>query len=372
MNKKKLVFIINHFQYSDGVSKALLNLVNNVDLSLYEVTIKPIYGLDKEILSEIKEGIVVEKCFGFYFRGLDKIIKLVPKKILYKKIINGKYDVEVAFQCGIPTHLVGYSTNNCAVHVAWMHGYLLYPYEYSKCDKVVCVSKYCADKAIKEMGGNNANIIYKYNIIDDKKIKKMSQQFVNIKFNYPGELKFISVGRHSSEKGYIRLINILAELRDEGYKFNMILVGDGPEHNSIKNSIKKLEMEKYILLVGEDNNPHKYTILSDLFICSSYSEGYSTACTEAAILGVPIITTDVPGGQEIIDECECGILANNDDKSLKESIKYILDNKLIIDKWKEIMKKNCEKFSLENRKKELDDLFNELYCLSNIKKDGVL
>ena len=40
--------------------------------------------------------------------------------------------------------------------------------------------------------------------------------------------------------------------------------------------------------------------------------------TEAAILGIPIITTSVSGGEEIINDCECGILTGMDNESLKK------------------------------------------------------
>lgn len=369
MEKKKVVFLINHFQYSDGVVSALIGLVNELDLNKFDVTIKPLYRYDKRVASQLKEGIKIEKTFGFYFRGFAKIVRKIPIKWLYKWILGSKYDIEIAFQRDVSTMLVGNSCNDKAVHVAWMHGYDLYPNEYVKCDKVVCVSKYCADKAIAEMGARKADITYKYNLIDDSVIKNQSKEDIDLDiFNkeYP---IFVSVGRHSPEKGYVRLVKILAELRDEGYKFHLILVGDGPEHINITKSIKDNCMQNMITLTGADSNPHKYTAKSDVFICSSFNEGYSTACTEAAILGVPIITTDVPGGEEIIDDCECGFLTTKDDESLKQAIKKVLDNPQSIEEWKHKMQNSSKKFSLVNRKKAMNNLFDELYNLSDYKEN---
>ena len=115
-------------------------------------------------------------------------------------------------------------------------------------------------------------------------------------------------------------------------------------------------------------NPHNITSQADCFICSSFSEGYSTACTEAAILGIPIITTNVPGGKEIIDDCECGILTELDDESLKKGIREVLLNPSILDKWKKTLSITRHKFGLENRKKEMKVLFDEFYQLAE-KKD---
>ncbi|MDM0691997.1 glycosyltransferase [Clostridium perfringens] len=366
MKKKRVVFITNHFQYSDGVARALIGLVNNIDPKKFDITIKPIYKCDRSLQSELREDIKLEKCFGFYFRGFDKIAKFIPTKMLYKKFINKKYDIEVAFQCDLPTILVGNSYNQEAVHVSWMHGYALYPNEYEKCDKVVCVSKYCSDKTKQEMG-KKVNVTYKYNIVDDRNIKDLSKE--SIKFDYESidHPILVSVGRHSSEKGYIRLVNILSQLYNEGYKFHVFLIGNGPEHDKIKKDIEKLNMQDVITLIGEDKNPHKYTAKSDLFICSSFSEGYSTACTEAAILGIPIITTDVPGGKEIIEDCECGILTKKDDNDLKEGIRYVLQNSQILEEWKKVMIYTSNKFTLNARKKEINYLFEEFYQLSDKK-----
>ncbi len=366
--KKKIIFINNHFQYSDGTVKALIGIVNNLDLEKFDVTILPIYRCDRRLEKELNPKIKLEKGFGFYFRGFSKIAKLIPIKKLYKRFINGRFDIEVAFQCDIPTFLVCNSENPKAVHAAWMHGYEFYDC-FDKLDKIICVSKYNADKAKSERNGNALNITHKYNIVDDCLIRKMAEEPIEINFN--SKPIFISVGRHSPEKGYVRLVKIMADLKNEGFDFHLILVGDGPLHEEIKREIQLHHAEEYITLTGAQTNPHKYTAKSDVFICSSFSEGYSTACTEAAILGIPIISTSVPGGQEIIDECECGILTGIDDEDLKASIREVLLNPDLILKWKQTMAESSKNFCLANRKSEMNKLFDELIDMSNQKLNNI-
>ncbi len=81
MRKKKIVFINNHFQYSDGVARALIGLVNNLDKDKYDVTIKPLYICDRNLGKELAHGVKLEKCFGFYFRGFNRIAKMLPVSI---------------------------------------------------------------------------------------------------------------------------------------------------------------------------------------------------------------------------------------------------------------------------------------------------
>lgn len=365
---KKVIFLLNQFKYSNGVARAIIGLCNNLDPEKYDITIVPMYVLDKNLAKELRSDIKVKKAFGFYFKGFSRLANLIPHKILYKWLINGKYDIEVAFQCDIPTKIVGHSLNNKAVQVIWVHTYDPYPIEFGNVDLVVNVSKCNAERCEEEIEGNG-NYTFCYNLVDDSIITKASNMAVDYKPIHKPFL--VSVARHSPEKGYLRLIKIMKELSDEGYKFSLLLIGDGPEHEKIRQLIDELEMKDYITLVGAQTNPHKYTAKSDVFICSSFSEGYSTACTEAAILGIPIITTSVAGGKEIIEEAECGILTGLDDESLKDAIRKVLQNPKLIDEWKTIAKKTSNYFKLSNRKESANNLFDQLYCLSEERqKDG--
>lgn len=365
MEKKKIIFIPNHFQYSDGTSCALIGLVNNLDLNIFDITIKPIYICDFNLKSKLKKEIKLEKTFGFYFKGLNRLVKKIPISFLYKKIINKKYDIEIAFQCDLPTILVGASLNDKAVHVEWMHGYDLWPKQYKIADKVVCVSKYCEEKTRKEMNGN-VNVTHCYNLVDDSYVLKQAQNTISQKEDYSKVTKplFVTVGRLSPEKGYVRLVKIMKELSDEGFSFSLVIIGGGSEENRIREEIRINNMQDKISMTGAKKNPHNITSQADCFICSSFSEGYSTACTEAAILGIPIITTNVPGGKEIIDDCECGILTELDDESLKEGIREVIVNPIILDTWKKTLSITRHKFGLESRKQELKVLFDEFYDLT--------
>ena len=66
---------------------------------------------------------------------------------------------------------------------------------------------------------------------------------------------------------------------------------------------------------------------ADLFVCSSLSEGLSTAVTEALISGVPVITTDVSGMRELLGENEYGIITENDEDKLYEGITELINNR---------------------------------------------
>ena len=224
-------------------------------------------------------------------------------------------------------------------------------------DTVVCVSK-CNAVRLREESNNTVNAKYCYNLVNDELLKKKAME--KIELNNSVRPIFVSVGRHSKEKGYDRLLDILADLKKDGYFFQCWLVGDGPEHSVLLQKSKDLHLENTVFFTGAQTNPHKYTAKADLFICSSFSEGYSTACTEAAALGIPILTTSVSGGEEIIQKAECGMLVGLDDESLKDGIKKVFDEDLLI-KWKQVASDTSNKFSLERMKSDMVKTFENLF-----------
>lgn len=362
MEKKKILFINNNFMYSDGTARALINLVNNLDPEKFDVTVMSLYICDMELAKELRKDIKLVKCFGFYFRGFKRIVKLLPARFWYKKFVKEIYDIEVAFQCDLPTFMIDASLNKNAEHIFWMHGYDNYKEIFAKADKVVCVSKANEDRCRKECDGN-VDVTHLYNIVDNSIIEKASENPVASGFDFTEKKKplFVTVGRLSPEKGYVRLVHIMKDLKDEGFDFTLAIVGGGAEESKILDAIKECNLSEQVFMTGAVNVPHNITVQADAFICSSFSEGYSTACTEAAVLGRPVITTDVPGGKEIIGDCECGLLTGKDDESLKEGIRKVLQNPELLEEWKETMKRTKEHFGMTARVGEMNEFFNEIY-----------
>ena len=65
----------------------------------------------------------------------------------------------------------------------------------------------------------------------------------------------------------------------------------------------------------------------DLFVCSSFAEGFSTAATEALIVGTPVCTVEVSGMREMLGENnEWGVVTENNEEALYQSIRKLLDN----------------------------------------------
>ena len=355
-----ICIVFNHFQVQDGVGKTAIAIANALTLKPNtNVTLIPLYKYNSDLLSWLNPGVSVKPVFRGYFPGLSKLVSKLPMRLLNKILLDGKYDIQIGFCMSVPIKIVAAfreeDRNKCK-RFSWMHGYdtgVSLLHEYKKIGKTVCVSQYNANR-LREETGNSFDVECVYNPIDEESILSMGNEHIEIeKSKY---IQLITVGRMSNEKGYTRLVKILARLKKDGYQFSLWMIGDGIEKETIEKYIKDNELVDDIHILGQKANPHAYTAKADLFVCSSYSEGYSTACTEAVILGTPVLTTNVSGGEEIICEAESGKLVEIDDESLYKGLKEVFDNPNVIQEWKSKLSQTKSRFYYLNRIKKLYDV----------------
>ena len=94
----------------------------------------------------------------------------------------------------------------------------------------------------------------------------------------------------------------------------------------MKRLADELGIADVVTLLGYQTNPYKYVAKCDLFVCASFAEGFSTAATEALIVGTPVCTVEVSGMKEMLGENnEWGVVTENDDEALYHGIKQLLD-----------------------------------------------
>lgn len=341
----------NHFQLQDGVNRAAMAIANEMaKRNDVEITLIPLFEFDKECFKHLDTKVVVKKGLGFYFRGLGRIVeKMVPPSLFYKWLVKGQYDVNIAFQCGISQRIIASGVGTGHDSIAWMHGYdegLVYREEYERMGKVVCVSRYNAERLSREIG-NTVEVDYSYNPTNDEKIRLEGLSPIDI--SRPNRFLFVAVGRLSPEKGFSRLLDCAHKLKSDGYDFSLWLIGDGPLRPSLQEQISNHGLGDNVILLGFKSNPHAYTSKADVLVCSSFSEGYSTVCAEAIMLGVPVITTRISGAEEIITDAKCGLVFPSDTDSLYDAMKYCVLFPEKVSEWKHILEETKYNFSPKER-----------------------
>ena len=358
---KKILFVTNHLQYSDGVAQALLNLVNNLDESRYEVSICALFRLDRDFIKQFKSNIKIFSIFHGYFKGLSKILKFIPKNILLKKVVKQHYDVVVAYQFGYPTELLS-SPHITTKKIAFMHGYDTSSIKYhNNYNKIICVAESSAINYSKLFEFKD-KITYCHNILENDNIMDKSLENEDLKKDFASMQKPVIcfVGRLSEEKGIERTLNAFSKIKKDGLSFSYLIIGDGGLKNSIQKQIEELNLEENVKMYGFQKNPYKYMALSDAYLCSSFSEGLSTTSIEASILGLDILSTEVSGAKEIVLNPDIGIVCENSFEGIYDCLKEYISTAYPNNLWKDNKELAKEKWKKEYNLKRFDDLICEV------------
>ena len=134
------------------------------------------------------------------------------------------------------------------------------------------------------------------------------------------------VGKLMPVKGFDRMLRIVKRLTFENYPVHLHILGAGPQQAELEQYITENDLSSVVTLHGYQTNPYKYIAAADLFVCSSYEEGFSTAATEALIVGTPVCTMKVSGMKEMLGENdEYGVIVPNNEEALCEAIKRFVD-----------------------------------------------
>lgn len=336
-SKIKILFVTNHLEFGNGVANALVELANALDKNKFDITIMTIYRCDNEYIKKFDKSIKIKKIFNGYFTGLSKFVRLLPQGILYRFWIKDKYDIEIAYQYGTPTEVLARSKNKKAKHIAWMHGYgEEYLKLHKKFDKIVCCSKSSMESYIKSFE-QPYKVTYLYNLINDNLILEKSKADFGTDKEY--DFTFCTVGRLSPEKGFDRLLKCHKRLIEEGFVHNLWIVGGGAEFEKLNDYVAENHLNKSVRLYGHQNNPYPYMLNSNMFVCSSYSEGFSTVCVEAGILGKSILTTEVSGAKEFVADNNIGIIVDNSTEALYQGLRSILLDKNCVKQFEQNLEK---------------------------------
>jgi len=125
-----------------------------------------------------------------------------------------------------------------------------------------------------------------------------------------GPARLVCVGRLSPEKGLFGLLDALASLAAAGSQFELVIVGDGPLHASIRTRVNELELGTRIRFAG--GLPEAATLAeiarADILVLPSLMEGLPVVLIEALALGRPVIASRVAGIPELIDEGVSGFM----------------------------------------------------------------
>lgn len=192
---------------------------------------------------------------------------------------------------------------------------------WSETDGIVCVSQTALDSFIKRYPSLADKTQLIYNFYDEAAILRLGAEPCELNGPKPA---LLSVGRMTEQKKYLRFLDALARLRDEGFSFSWHVLGEGAQRQEIEDKTRRLGLEDRVFLHGLSDNPYKYMSACELFVLPSGWEGFPTVTVEAKVLGCPVLATDVAGIREQLRHGETGWIVENSEDGLYEGLKELL------------------------------------------------
>lgn len=207
---------------------------------------------------------------------------------------------------------------------------------------------YNAEKAaIIGNGGTIGVDLLKYDLTKKEEYRKEIFEIYPV---LKGKTVFCSVGRLSRDKGSFELLEAFLKLAKEREDVALMMIGDSegewPAH------VQEAKNHERVIFTGFTNEVNKYMAACDVLAHPSYREGFSMVIQEAMAMQLAVITTDIPGPSEVIEEGVTGILVQpRDVDSLYEGLKEMLSDRKRMEEMAIAGRKRCER--LFNRQRML-------------------
>lgn len=196
---------------------------------------------------------------------------------------------------------------------AWLARWL-----YSDAKKLVCVSKAIQQEITAKYDLMNTVTIYNPlpDLTRDDNLKKIEGKFI------------LFFGRLDDKvKNFGLMLDAFAQSKIYDNGFRLVIMGDGPDGDMIRQSVTKHDLETSVVLLPFQKNPYALVQQAHFTILTSRYEGFPMSVIESLALGVPVVSVDCQSGpSEIIQNEHNGLLVpNHDTTALAKAISKLAE-----------------------------------------------
>ena len=276
-----------------------------------------------------------------YHKELKKILKKNNYKIVHSHINTlSVFPLYAAKKAGVPVRIAhSHSTTNKKEWKKNLMKQFLRPFSKMFATDYMC----CSELAGRWLFGNKeydkGNVYLLNNAIDldrfkyDKKLRDKKRKELNISDD---TVVIGHVGRFVEQKNHRFLVDIFSEIHKENNNSLLLLVGQGPLMNEIKEKVKELNLTENVKFLGQRNDVDELYQAFDVFCLPSLYEGLPVVGVEAQATGLLCILSD-----EMTKETK--VLETTKFLSLNTSAK----------EWSEVLLKEFKVFNRKNTKEEI-------------------
>ena len=321
------------FSLGGGAEKILSTIVSNLDPEKYDIDILEMEHFDKGYES-VPKHVRILKSFQDYrqarwLRALLWRMRIYFPRLTRRLLVKDDYDVEVSFTIMNPPLL--FSKRKEVKKISWIHGSIeeflkdsskreSHRRQLDDADTIVGISKKTSH-SIKEVYPDYASKLQTvYNGYDFKTILEKSQEKIDIEIE---PQSICTIGRIEENKGSDRVVEMIRLLHQEGKNYHLYFIGAGDMEEELEKRVKEYGLENYVHFLGYQKNPYQYLSQTKVLLSMSKQEGFPGVYVEALSLGLPFVSTDVGGAEELSQEGRFGQIIESNQEAAQAITNYM-------------------------------------------------
>ncbi|MDC6352773.1 glycosyltransferase [Zeaxanthinibacter sp. PT1] len=364
MKEKQKLSVLNITLSSGGAEKVisllLKELVKDYDVTLflfYDVVHFPVPDkVNKVILSNSDPFTNMSLSLPLFVYRYNKElrkrnIKYAISFLAYPNLVNGLISM---WNPEIKTIISerGFPSDNTTSKVSFYTAKMFYPLLYNRCDKLFSNSVFI-NQDLKENFGIKIPMEVIYNPIE-------MPLLISRDYNNSNQvLRIITAGTLNTRKNQEMIIKALHRV---SFNFYFSILGEGPLKNHLIELIDSFGLQPKVKLEGKVKDVYNHLANNDLFILSSFTEGFPNALLEAMSAGLPCISTNcLSGPLELLNEgseveigtgsfyqAKYGILINNNDvTALVSAMSFLKENPSRLSHYSKMSLARAQSFDLK-------------------------
>lgn len=176
------------------------------------------------------------------------------------------------------------------------------------------------------------------------------------------DILVLNIGRLHIQKGHMFLIEGAKKVLERKSNVKFWIVGEGEEREKLSEEMRKEGLQGKVSLLGYREDIPNLLAAADIFVLSSLWEGFPYTVLEAMSVGLPVVSTDVGGVAEAVEDEQTGLLVPpKEPRLLADALLYLIDHperrKKMGEKGRERVRK---KFSLEKMLSQIEKVYDEV------------
>lgn len=364
-----------------GTEKVLIDILQNMDFEHYDVSLFLEFG-EGVYINDVPAEVEVLSFYHQHTIWHDRLFRLLRTFHLYlcfHSLIYGflfrclldkrKFDVILSFMEGNALKLHSYVTDKAKKNLSWVHIDLKQKHwsldffrnekeefsTYQKMDKIVFVSEDVKKRFLELYAIKPEKCAVVYNLIDKNAILTSARSKSVIKKRFT----ICMVGRLNPQKRYDRAINVAKRLRNDGYDFDLWIIGEGSLEESLKTMSHEYGMDDCVHFLGFKKPPYSYMKVSDIYLNTSEAEGFPLVNCEALCLGLPVVSTATSGPTELLDHSRYGLLVSEKEEDIYNGVKRLMDDTALREEYRAKALQRAEMFDVPTTMAQIYGLLQE-------------